>query len=244
LCNAIVAKLDRRLAGLARKFGAAYTRYADDLTFSGDLDAKAVGRLLRHAGAIVRAEGFETNVQKTRVMHRGAAQRVTGVTVNQVLSLSRRERRKLRAAVHHVAKGKPIEPATAVRGKLAYLAMLNEAHAKRLTELWHRWTLRAGSATSTATQPTSPPPKPAPRAEQPVASDVFGGRYFECVEDGRPKFWAVDVILRDVIIRFGTVGTRGHEQRKTFTSAAAAQHERDRLVESKRAKGYVEKPPP
>ncbi len=36
ICNAILLRLDRRLAGLARKHGYAYTRYADDLTFSGD----------------------------------------------------------------------------------------------------------------------------------------------------------------------------------------------------------------
>jgi Reverse transcriptase (RNA-dependent DNA polymerase) len=40
LCNALVMKLDRRIAGLARKFGVNYTRYADDLTFSGPLDHK------------------------------------------------------------------------------------------------------------------------------------------------------------------------------------------------------------
>ena len=36
LCNAILLRLDRRLPGLARKHGFAYTRYADDLTFSGN----------------------------------------------------------------------------------------------------------------------------------------------------------------------------------------------------------------
>ena len=138
VCNAIVAKLDRRLAGLARKFGLAYTRYADDLTFSGDIDAAAIGRLLHHANAIIGAEGFATNAGKTRVMHRAGRQRVTGVTVNHVLGLSRSERRKLRAAVHHVAKGKPVEPATSVRGKIAYLAMLNAAQADRLLRYWNQ----------------------------------------------------------------------------------------------------------
>ena len=132
LCNAIVAKLDRRLGGLAKKFGAAYTRYADDLTFSGELDAAATGRLVHHANAIIRAEGFTPNTAKTRVMHAGARQRVTGVTVNKVLGLSRPERRKLRAAVHHLVKGNPVVDAAVVRGKIAYLAMLNPAQAEPL----------------------------------------------------------------------------------------------------------------
>ena len=248
LCNAIVAKLDRRLGGLAKKFAVAYTRYADDLTFSGELDPGTTGRLLHHAARIIRDEGFATNVKKTRVMHRGGAQQVTGVTVNQVLGLSRRERRRLRAAVHHVAKGKPIEPATAVRGKLAYLAMLNQTQADRLLQLWNRWTL---GTPVTATAPAVPTP-PMPREfettvgtrEEPAQPELFAGRYFEWVEEGVAKFWAVDVIHNEVIVRFGRVGTRGHEQRKTFTSAGAAQRERDRLIESKQAKGYVEKPRP
>jgi len=134
LCNAIAGKLDRRLAGLARKFGAAYTRYADDLTFSGDIDAKTVGRLLHHAGAIIQAEGFTTNTTKTRVMHRGRRQSVTGVTVNKDAGLSRTERRVLRATAHRLARlrrdGSPDTAAERVlAGKLAYLAMLNPAQA-------------------------------------------------------------------------------------------------------------------
>ena len=247
LCNAIVAKLDRRLGGLGKKFNVAYTRYADDLTFSGDIDEKTVGRLLHHAGKIIRAEGFETNAKKTRVMHRGAAQRVTGVTVNQVIGLSRSERRRLRAAVHHVAKGKPIEPATSVRGRLAYLSMLNVAQADRLLRLWNQWSSvtppTSVSVPNISTASVTPIP-PAKIPQEETAPTVFAGRYFECVEDGVAKFWAVDVIHNEVVIRFGRLGATGSEQRKTFTSAGAAQRERDKLIESKQAKGYVERPRP
>src|SRR4029077_10406034 len=36
LSNQVARRLDKRLGGLANKLGLAYTRYADDLTFSGD----------------------------------------------------------------------------------------------------------------------------------------------------------------------------------------------------------------
>ena len=36
LCNAILMRMDRRLSGLAQRYDCSYTRYADDLTFSGD----------------------------------------------------------------------------------------------------------------------------------------------------------------------------------------------------------------
>ena len=235
LCNAIVAKLDRRLAGLARKFTVAYTRYADDLTFSGDLDEPAVGRLLHHAIAIISAEGFRTNPEKTRVMHRGGPQRVTGVTVNQVLGLSRRERRKLRAAVHHIARGQPRDAATSVRGKLAYVAMLNEEHATKLLQYWNR--LSSGTLPPAAVLPPPVPPAVVAGGDGPA---LPGGRRFENGEQS--KYWVVDVIGNDVAVWFGRIGEPGQLQRKAFTSPAAAARERERLIESMAAKGYVEKP--
>ena len=70
---------------------------------------------------------------------------------------------------------------------------------------------------------------------------AFTGRHFELVEDSGPKFWAVEVVGKEVVVRFGRVGMGGQVQRKSFASAAAANLERDKLIESKLAKGYVEK---
>jgi len=127
LCNAILHKLDRRIAGLARRAGFAYTRYADDLTLSGD-DLDTAHRLRRRVERVIREEGFEVNPAKTRVMTGRGAQRVTGVTVNRVLGLSRRERRQIRAMVHC---GDP-DRARQVEGLLAWVEMLNPAQADAL----------------------------------------------------------------------------------------------------------------
>lgn len=134
VANALTLRLDRRLSGLARRLGFAYTRYADDLTFSGD-DPSRVKALLRLARQVVRAEGFAVNEKKTRVSRSGGAQRVTGVTVNRVLGLSRRERRRLRAAIHRALAapgGPPPGVLAELRGRLAYLGMLNPAQAEPL----------------------------------------------------------------------------------------------------------------
>jgi hypothetical protein len=105
LSNLIAARLDKRLAGYGRKEGWVYTRYADDLTFSrADGDRAQVGRLLGAAKRIVRGEGFRLQDDKTAVARRGRQQRVTGIVVNEVPSLPRRELRRFRAAVHRVGK--------------------------------------------------------------------------------------------------------------------------------------------
>ena len=127
LANALTLKLDRRLLGLARKLGWNYTRYADDLTFSGQ-QAEQVGLLKKAVAAIVESEGFALNDGKTKIMRSGRRQSVTGVVVNQVAGLSRQERRRLRAALHQAGG----QPDAQLRGKLAYLQGLNRQQAERL----------------------------------------------------------------------------------------------------------------
>jgi hypothetical protein len=133
LCNAMLRRLDHRLAGLARKHGFTYTRYADDLTFSGS-DLAKIKLLISIAARIAREEGLPLNVQKTRVLRAGQHQTVTGVTVNKTAGLSRPERRRLRAALHKRRQDKTPDPIVdrRLRGKLAYLRMLNPDQAESL----------------------------------------------------------------------------------------------------------------
>lgn len=138
LCNALVLRLDRRLAGLARKFGCTYTRYADDLTFSGDVARGSMIGLRERATRIIEAEGFTVNRRKTFLASRAGRQSVTGVVVNDVAGLSRKDRRRLRAEAHQQARaeraGNPVSAESRARfeGRLAYLSMLNPAQAQAL----------------------------------------------------------------------------------------------------------------
>ncbi len=122
LANALACRLDRRLAGLAKRLGFVYTRYADDLTFSSHRYSK-LSSLQRGVRSIVEAEGFALRPEKTKVMRKGRRQSVLGVTVNQEMGLSRKQRRQLRAALHQGQE---------VTGKLAYLQMLNPKQAEAL----------------------------------------------------------------------------------------------------------------
>jgi retron-type reverse transcriptase len=140
LCNVIVMKLDRRIAGLARKFGVNYTRYADDLTFSGALDRRQAFGLTQVVRRIVEEEGFTVNKDKTLLLSRARRQTVTGAVVNDVLGLSRQERRLLRAMLHRKSQGnqpfdaqrQPVSESQ-LQGKLAYLKMLNVVQWEKIT---------------------------------------------------------------------------------------------------------------
>ncbi len=139
LTNALCRRLDRRLAGLAARHGFAYTRYADDLTFSGD-DGRAVGRLLRSARTILAAEGFTEHPRKTRVMRKARRQKVTGVTVNARPTVSRREVRRLRAILHNAARdgleqqNRDHRPnfAAYLRGRVEFVCMVDPRQAEIL----------------------------------------------------------------------------------------------------------------
>ena len=134
LANAIALRLDRRLAGLARAHGFVYTRYADDLAFSGD-DVQAARMLIKRAESIVRDEGFRLNRDKTRLMTQARAQRVAGVTLNVAPGWSRVERRRLRAELHRARRAGTADASLwqRLRGKLAFVRMLNPAQAQSLS---------------------------------------------------------------------------------------------------------------
>ncbi len=108
LANLCTRRLDRRLDGLARRAGARYSRYGDDLAFSGDGDfAARRGRFLDLATAICAEEGFAVNRRKTRIMRRGDRQRVTGIVVNDHVNVPREAYDRLKAILHNCVRHGP-----------------------------------------------------------------------------------------------------------------------------------------
>lgn len=134
ITNTLPLRLDSRLAGLARKLGLRYSRYADDLTFSWHRDPFApAGRLKDAVERIVRDEGFEVHPGKTRILRAGRRQKVTGLVINRTgdddnrraARVPRRLVRRLRAAIHNREQGKPGrgESLAELRGLAAYVHM-------------------------------------------------------------------------------------------------------------------------
>ncbi|PML81881.1 reverse transcriptase family protein [Enterovibrio norvegicus] len=106
ITNVLCRRLDARLQGMAEKLGFTYTRYADDLTFSSD-DASKVQALLWRCQQIVTNEGFVIHPNKTRVMRQHQKQEVTGVVVNEGLSVERKTLKRFRAVLRQVALDGP-----------------------------------------------------------------------------------------------------------------------------------------
>lgn len=143
VANLAARKLDRRLTGLSKRFGCNYTRYADDLTFSGDEAFKrGLTRFLPLVHKIIRNERFQINRRKQRVLRPGRRQDVTGVVVNRKINVRRDEYDRLKAIMHNAEKAGSLlsqnrdgrkDFRAYLLGRAAHVAMLNPERGERLT---------------------------------------------------------------------------------------------------------------
>ena len=145
LANLCAFRLDTRLAALAASLGATYTRYADDLAFSGNgLLAGTIDRLHVSVGAIVIEEGFTLRWRKTRVMRRGVRQQLAGVVINRHTNLARAKFDALKATLTNCTRYGPASQnhhshpdfRAFLAGQIAHATMLNESRGARLRQIF------------------------------------------------------------------------------------------------------------
>jgi hypothetical protein len=150
LANLAAYRLDVRVAGLASKLGASYSRYADDLVLSGDRElARAAPTIVARLATIAADEGFSLNFRKTRVMTSSGRQRITGIVVNEKLSLQRADVEQLRAILHNcrchgpATQNRDRHPdfRAHLRGRVAWIQSLDPVKGSRLKGMFEqiRW---------------------------------------------------------------------------------------------------------
>ncbi len=147
LANLSAFGLDVRLSGLLKKFGGNYTRYADDLTLSGNDDFRyALRCVIPLTEQIVRSERFSLNHRKRKVIRRGRRQLVTGVVVNQKTNIRRDEFDRLKAILTNCVKLGPStqnrdaheDYAAHLRGRIAFVKQLNQNRGEKLLRLFEQ----------------------------------------------------------------------------------------------------------
>lgn len=105
LTNIICERLDWRLSKLARGFNLKYSRYADDITFSGMENMfHSDGAFLERLQHYVEKEGFRINPEKTRLNTIAGRQEVTGLTVNEKPNVSKQYVKNLRTMIYNWEK--------------------------------------------------------------------------------------------------------------------------------------------
>jgi RNA-directed DNA polymerase len=141
IANLCAWGLDVRLAAAAASVGAVYTRYADDLVFSGDEAFEwRTGSFLPLVGAIAREEGFRVNWGKTRHMRRSQRQESLGIVVNERMTVRRQEWKRLEAILVNCGKTSPAAQnrdghadfEAHLRGRVAWVAAVDPRHGAEL----------------------------------------------------------------------------------------------------------------
>lgn len=175
ISNAVCYQLDGHLMRFAKQHRLRYTRYADDITFSGYQptfptaaavkrpDGATVGDELEE---IIRANGFAVNPAKVHLAEARESQRVTGLTVNKKTNVDRRFIRNLRAMMHNIevqgwrsnqqryiaslaGSRRPGEAAPdikdAIRGRIEYVGMVRGHEDRIYRDLLHTYEVLTGA---------------------------------------------------------------------------------------------------
>lgn len=112
ITNILCERLDRRLNGLAKRFGANYTRYADDITFSSSQDIYHIeekpilnqksryDNFRAELERLIEEEKLSINPKKTRLQKAGYRQEATGLIVNEKVNVRRKYVKQIRMWLH------------------------------------------------------------------------------------------------------------------------------------------------
>ncbi len=150
LANLCAYRADCRLAGLAKACGVEYTRYADDLAFSGSEDwERSVDRFSTHVAAILFEEGFAVQHRKTRVMRQGVRQHLTGLVLNHHANVIRDDYDRLKATLTNCTRQGPESQnrdahprfREHLQGRVAFVESISPNRGRRLRTLLNqiRW---------------------------------------------------------------------------------------------------------
>lgn len=97
LSNIVLKDFDEKIGKECINKKIRYTRYADDLTFSGDFDPRLMEKSI---SSELLKYGFEVNSEKTKILKRNDRQIVTGIVVNDKMQAPRKYRKNLRLELY------------------------------------------------------------------------------------------------------------------------------------------------
>ncbi len=134
LANLATWNLDKRIQGYIGKRGLTYTRYADDLTFSGLHPTKVV-KIIPTIKSIIESEGFRINNLKTRVAGITRRKVVTGLVVtDEKVGIGKQKYKLLRSKIHHLTLSTENKKLlNEVKGWISYLNSVDKSRFTKAT---------------------------------------------------------------------------------------------------------------
>lgn len=101
LSNIILNRFDKTVFSFCKEKKIRYTRYADDMAFSGTFNENTI---INFVGKLLERENLALNKAKIRIRRKGQRQEVTGVVVNEKLQVPRDYRKQIRQEIYFIKK--------------------------------------------------------------------------------------------------------------------------------------------
>jgi hypothetical protein len=130
ISNLVLKPCDVSISKVSKKLHIQYTRYADDLTFSGNTGSIKILPFVRE---VLDQKGFQLDAKKTNIFRKGRRQCVTGLVVNKQVSIARPIRKRIRASVHNACHKKPIfwhNKPMSIKELMGRISFLQQVHPK------------------------------------------------------------------------------------------------------------------
>jgi len=136
LANISFTPVDKEIDSLAKQYSLRYTRYMDDLSFSGE---KLVKGFQKTVCEIIQDYGYRVNHKKSKLLYRGSKpQRITGISVSDgTMKVPREFKRRLRAELDKVAR-QNISIDDRIKGKLNYVKQISMEQYQAMTLYFER----------------------------------------------------------------------------------------------------------
>lgn len=147
LSNLVSQNFDKKIVEIANSRYLTYTRYADDLVLSGDIESRVqASTLISDISRILRKEGFKINFQKTKYRPKGTRQIITGICINDSnkVRVPKSYKDKVRQELYYIKKfglsdhclkigiSNPATYLLRLEGKIKYIDFIEEDNSKKM----------------------------------------------------------------------------------------------------------------
>jgi hypothetical protein len=104
IANLYMVQLDRKILHYSVRNRLNYSRYSDDMTFSGSAEDLKIGNILHFLNGLLGRNGLRLKRSKTQVLRKHKRQTVTGIVVNAAKNAGRTYQRSVRQSIHYFKK--------------------------------------------------------------------------------------------------------------------------------------------
>ena len=101
ISNIVMKPFDEHIGKWCEERQIIYTRYCDDMTFSGDFDIDTVKNKVKN---FLEKLDFRLNYKKTKVLSKNKRQIITGIVVNEKIQTSKMYRKNIRQEIYYIKK--------------------------------------------------------------------------------------------------------------------------------------------